>query len=317
MDSFILLPLLSENRILGFLAVDKGPVSCEWEDLDLLKPLVTKLGIAIDKAMAYEALERLTQTLEHRVQERTHELEHTNEKLKDFDRLKSLFVSTASHELRTPLTSIKLLTENLLQGVGGTLSQEHQQYLTRIQVNVKRLHRLLAELLDLSQIETGRMKLSLEPISPQEMIHEAVGSLTPLAQEKGVTLQATSLESLPLMSGDRDKLIQILSNLIHNAVKFTATGGQVEILGRRLGNDLLQFCIADSGCGIVPEDISQIFLPFYRGKVTPSAPYGVGLGLTITKHLVDLHQGHLDVESTSGQGSRFYVTMPIRSLPLP
>lgn len=308
--SFIIAPLQSDHRTLGLLAVDKGAVRCENEDLDFLQAITTKLGIAIDRAMAHQELEELTHTLESHVQERTEELQQANDKLKDLDRLKSTFVSIASHELRTPLTSIKVFVENMLQGVGGALSSEHLEYMTRIRANIERLRRMIAELLDVTQIESGRMKLSFGPVSLSELTEEAVAGLAPLSEEKGITVRVEGATDLPLVLADRDKLLQILTNLIHNAVNFTDLNGQVEIALRSREDERLEVCIADTGCGIKPEDLDKIFLPFYRASSTPSQAPGAGLGLALTRHLVELHRGQVWATSTPGKGSRFYLTLP-------
>ena len=198
----------------------------------------------------------------------------------------------------------------MLQGVGGALSSEHFEYMTRIRANIERLRRMIAELLDLTQIESGRMKLSFGPISLSELTEEAVAGLAPLSEEKGITIRVERATDLPLVFADRDKLLQILTNLIHNAVNFTDLNGRVEIALRSREDERLEVCIADSGCGIKPEDLDNIFLPFYRASSTPSHVPGAGLGLALTRHLVELHRGQVWASSTPGKGSRFYLTLP-------
>ncbi len=310
-------PIQGQPRILGFLAADKGPVQCEPFDQDLIRTLGNHLSIALDKIKAYQHLEILNQTLEARVRDRTDELETANSKLKDLDRLKSTFVSMASHELRTPLTSIKMFVDNMAQGVGGPLSQGHSEYLIRIQANVDRLQRMIAELLDITQIESGRMKLSFVTISVHDVVKEAVESLLPFSYEKEVALHIKASESLPRIEVDHDKLFQILTNLFHNAIKFSAPGSQVEVKVQAMDDEHLEVCVEDRGYGIAPKELDKIFQPFYRSSTAIAQTLGAGLGLSLCQHLVALHQGQLWVESQVGKGSRFHLVLPIKNVPLP
>ncbi|MDA0738716.1 MAG: HAMP domain-containing sensor histidine kinase [Nitrospirae bacterium] len=285
--------------------------------MSLLHPIATKLGIAIDRAHAYLELEGLTRTLERRVQERTEELQTANDRLKDLDRLKSTFVSIASHELRTPLTSIKVFVENLFRGIYGPMTPEQTQQLGRVRINVDRLRRMISELLDLTQIETGRMKLTLSSVSLVEVVQEAIDDLSSLAREKTLALRCSSPIEVPCVVGDRDKLFQILTNLIHNAVKFTPETGEIIISIICRADRKLVVSVADTGCGISPEELGNIFLPFYRTGNNTSNNRGAGLGLALSRHLVELHKGHLWAESTPHQGSRFSFTLPVEPQPNP
>ena len=311
--SFVAAPLKSTQRIMGFIAADRGEAVCRQEDLDLLLTIATQVAVAIDNAQAYQDLEELTQTLEQRVQDRTRELQAANEKLQELDRLKSAFVSIVSHELRTPMTSIKGYIENMLDGLTGTLSERQTHYLGRVKYNVERLTRMINDLLDLSRIEAGRVELTLAPLAIAELVPEIVESLQPVGQAKSISIQHQHQGGAVKISGDRDKLHQILTNLIQNAVKFTASGGQIRV-ETKIAGDFVQFCVADTGCGIPPHEQARIFERFYRGEAIQVEHRGAGLGLAITKSLVELHGGRIWVESVHGQGSRFYFTMPIASL---
>ncbi|MGH7255900.1 MAG: histidine kinase dimerization/phospho-acceptor domain-containing protein, partial [Nitrospirales bacterium] len=151
--SFVCTPFKSQQRIHGFIAADRGTERCTQEDLDLIMTIASDIAVAIDNAEASRQLEQLTQTLEHRVRERTDELQRANARLHELDRLKSAFVGIVSHELRTPMTSIKGYVENLLDGFVGELSDKQNYYLTRVKSNVERLTRLINDLLDLHRIE--------------------------------------------------------------------------------------------------------------------------------------------------------------------
>ncbi len=313
--SFVCAPLKSKQRILGYVGADRGSQRCSQEDLELLVTLASHIAVAIDNAQAYHQLEKLMLTLERRVQERTQELQTANEKLQELDRLKSAFVSIASHELRTPMTSIKGYVENMLEGLTGALSEKQAHYLGRVKHNVERLTRLINQLLDLSRLDAGVLELILEPLPIHEVVTEVIDSFRPLAQEKSLTLSERHAGELPLVLADRDKLHQILTNLIQNAVKFTPTGGEVRVESQVREDGFVQICVADTGCGIPPHELDKVFERFFRGESAPAEARGTGLGLTITKSLVEMHSGRIWVESTPGQGSRFFFTMPISASP--
>ena len=274
---------------------------------------VTALALAVgvsERRRAEQALDQLNQTLERRIQDRTSILQATVEQLQELDRLKSAFVGIVSHELRTPLTPIKTLVENLLDGVGGSLSEQQHHYLSRIQANADRLTRMLNELLDLSKIEAGKTELRPTVLSIQELIADVLDVLRPLAQRKSITMEVTALDGLPKVHADRDKLYEVLANLVDNAIKFTPSGGRIQIGTKVLNDRYIRVEVSDTGCGIPEEDLPKIFDKFYRVHSLSSNHAGAGLGLAIAKGLIELHGGTIGVESTSGKGSHFYFTVP-------
>ena len=307
---FIGAPLKSTQRILGFIAADRGEEPCTQEDLDLLVTLASQIAVAIDNAQAYHELQQLTQTLERRVQDRTQDLVTANEKLQELDRLKSAFVSIVSHELRTPMTSIKGYVENMLDGLTGGLTEKQSYYLSRVKFNVERLTRMINDLLDLSRIEAGHVELILAPVPVDEVLGDLMELLQPVALAKGVGLRNQFRGGPLALQADRDKLHQILTNLIQNAIKFTPKGGEVRLDAHVRDDGYVQFCIADTGCGIAAHEIPRVFERFYRGETVRADQRGAGLGLAITKSLVELHGGRIWVESTLGQGSRFFFLIP-------
>ena len=309
--SFVCAPLKSKQRILGFVAADRGVQGCAQEDLDLLMTIASHIAVAIDNALAYQQLGQLTTTLEQRVQKRTEELQEANERLQELDRLKSAFVSNVSHELRTPMTSIKGYVENMLEGLGGGLTEKQSHYLLRVKYNVERLTRMINDLLDLSRIEAGRVELHREPISIRELVADVVEGFLPIAREKSVSVRAHHAGVLPVIQGDRDKLYQILNNLIQNAIKFTPAGGTIRVESQVRDDGFLQICVADTGCGIPPQELGKVFERFFRSELTSAETRGAGLGLAIAKSLVELHGGRIWVSSTPGAGSRFFFTVPI------
>jgi signal transduction histidine kinase len=281
------------------------------DDVNLIGTMASQVAIALDNTYAYSQIEALNIGLEVKVQERTKELQSANEKLRELDLLKSSFVSMVSHELRTPMTSIKGYVDNLLDGVAGPLNEKPAYYLNRVKHNVERLTRMINDLLDLSRIEAGAVKLQLGSLSIPELLNDVVEGFQTMATEKSISVKALSMSELPLIQGDRDKLYQILNNLIQNAIKFTPKGGTILAEAQAGPQGFVQICVSDTGCGITPEESGKVFERFYRGESVAMENRGAGLGLAITKNLVELHHGRIWVESTPGEGSRFLFTLPI------
>lgn len=317
--SIISVPLKVKGRILGALTVDRlQEHSLTQEDLDLMVTMANQVAVALDNVEAYSQIEQLNVGLETKVRERTIELEGlnrdlqaANEKLRELDQLKSAFVSIVSHEFRTPMTSIKGCVENLLDGLGGPLTERQALYLERLKYNAERLTRMSNELLDLSRIEAGKIEFHASATSLVEVVGRVIESLQAIAQEKAVAIRQRQDGQLPLIQADPDKLHQILTNLIHNAVKFSPRHSEILVEGRRRDDGSVQVCVADQGPGIPPEELDKVFDKFYRGESAPVEARGAGLGLAITKTLVELHGGRIWAESTSGQGTRFFFTLPI------
>ncbi len=304
-------PLQSHAKILGYLAGSRSAQPCSDEDLHILLTIAGHVAAAIDNAKTYSDLTELTQHLEERIEQRTEELSQANQQLQEHDRHRSTFLSVVSHELRTPMTAIRSFAENMLDGVTGPLTELQHTYLTRIQHNVARLGRIIVQLLDWSRLDTESVQLRLEDVCIHQIATITADSLQMVAGEKTVTLTVASAESLPPVQGDRDKLEQILWNLIGNAIKFTPAGGRVTVEFCVSPPGFVQTCIADSGCGIDPSYLPNIFEEFSRVPSAMPTSQGAQLGLCITKTLVTMHRGQIWVESQPAVGSRFYFTLPL------
>ena len=309
--SFVIAPLRTQQRILGYLAGDRGETRCTQEDLDLLTTVASHVAVAIDNARAYHQLESLTESLEQRVRERTQELLSANERLRELDKLRSAFVSIVSHELRTPMTAIRGYVDNMLDGLTGPLTDKQGHYLNRVKFNADRLTHMIAELLDLSRIEAGRVEVHWSSVNLAELVEEVVDDLRRPASEKGITIETRSVGSTLVLRADRDKLGQILTNLVGNASKFTPRGGRITVETSLVEPEQVQISVADTGCGIPPDELPKVFERFFRGGAVPPAARGAGLGLSIVKSLVELHRGRVSVESQVGVGTTFFVTLPI------
>jgi signal transduction histidine kinase len=272
------------------------------DEIEILAEEFNKMSLALRNA--YTGLER-------KVAERTAELTVANQRLAELDKMKSDFVSNVSHELRTPLTAIKGSTDNMIDGLTGHLNEKQVRYLTRIKSNTDRLARLINELLDLSRIEAGRIDLRPTFLSLVPLTKEAAESLRPMATEKLVSLEVASADTGVTAWADRDKVTQVLMNIIGNAIKFTPPHGRVIVAVERNGGGWVQISVTDTGPGIPAEEANKIFAKFYQ--VTQGGNQktkGTGLGLAISKALVEMHGGRLWVKSEVGRGSIFSFTLP-------
>jgi PAS domain S-box-containing protein len=233
------------------------------------------------------------------------------QRLKELDKMKSAFVSNVSHELRTPLTAIKASADNMLDRLIGDLNGKQVGYLTRIKSNSDRLARLINDLLDLSTIEAGKIDLRPTKLSLVTLVKEAAESLRPVATEKLINLTVMSADPGVIAWADRDKVIQVLMNLIGNALKFTPTRGKVTIAVAKDSAAWMQISVTDTGPGIPAEEVNKVFGRFYQiGQAGTQKTQGTGLGLAISKALVEMHGGKIWVESEAGKGSTFSFTLP-------
>jgi len=237
-------------------------------------------------------------------------LERTNKELKELNDMKSEFVSTVSHELRTPLSTMKGFLSLLLDEIPGKINKEQSEFLTIINENINRLSRLINNMLDLSRMESGRMELNRNVININAVAEEVIKSLQTQANEKNILIKNLLPSDLSSVYADTDKILQVMTNLVDNAIKFTPKGGQVTIEGKMVNNQV-QISIIDTGIGIAQENLSLIFEKFKRVEL-PTTPQvrGSGLGLSICKAIIEMHHGKIWVESKVGEGSNFTFSLP-------
>lgn len=226
------------------------------------------------------------------------------------DRMKSEFISLVSHELRTPLTSIKGYTDLLASGELGALTPDQQEFMSVIQANADRLGALINDFLDISRIESGKVELRCTALQLDLLIQGVATSLRPQITRKGQRLTLDLPPEAPAAHGDANRVTQILANLLSNATKYTPDGGAITLRLRPAG-DQVRVDVQDDGIGLSAEEQRQLFTKFYRAKnrVTEEVG-GTGLGLTITRSLIELHGGTLTVQSAPGVGSTFSFTLP-------
>lgn len=257
-----------------------------------------------------ESFTRTVQDSQQEILAMNEALAAANAQLMELDRMKDAFISMVTHELRTPLTVISGTSELLEAGIYGPLAPEQAEPVSQIAFQADRLRGLVNDLLDLSKMAAGMMRLRREPLDAYSLVEAVVQQLVTLAARGGVLLRNQVRHDLPEIDCDGQRIEQVLTNLISNAIKFTPTGGQIIVSATAEANQL-RFCVADTGQGIPPEALPRIFDKFFQVQSnTETGKIGTGLGLAIVKHLVELHGGEVSVESEPGKGSRFYFTVP-------
>jgi signal transduction histidine kinase len=233
-----------------------------------------------------------------------------NARLSALDRMKDAFLSMVTHELRTPLTVISGVAEMLEAEVYGQLSAEQADGARQIREQAARLRQLVNDLLDLSRMEAGMLVLRREPLDPWSLAEAVRAQLARVAEQASVKLLNRVRRDLPEINCDGQRVEQVLTNLIGNALKFTPPGGAVTISAEARPEDL-EFSVADTGCGIALEEQERIFDKFVQAHPRPDdRTKGTGLGLAIVKHIVELHGGRVALESAPGAGSRFFFNLP-------
>lgn len=236
--------------------------------------------------------------------------------LRRLERVRRDFIANISHELRTPLASVRLLAETLEDAI-ETDTERAQEFVEKIETEVLHLSGLVSELLELARIESGQMPMTMEPVGAEQLVREVMARMLPLAQRHRVTLRTEITRGETLVAADSKQIARVLVNLVHNAIKFTPSGGTV-VIGTGEEGRVQRFFVRDTGVGIRPEELARIFERFYkadraRSKSSYIGPGGVGsgLGLAIARHVVEAHGGRISAESIPGEGSTFTFTLPI------
>ena len=252
------------------------------------------------------ALREAQTGLERKIEERTQALLVANQRLDDASRHKSQFLANVSHELRTPMNAIIGFSEVLLDPALKVSPAEHKEFLGNILASGKHLLNLINELLDLSKVEAGKMELRVDRISLHALVDAAAATIRPLATRKAITLETKLDGTIPPVTADAGKINQVLLNLLGNAIKFTPDGGRVAIAaGVRDG--AVEVAVRDTGIGISPEEQARVFDAFQQVDSGAERPEGTGLGLSLTRALVEMHGGRIWVTSEIGRDRKSVV----------
>jgi signal transduction histidine kinase/DNA-binding response OmpR family regulator len=280
--SLIAAPIRASGRIHGALQLvcsESGRL-LEREDLDLASELARRAALTIENARLYQQAQEATRAREE-------------------------LLAIVAHDLRSPLSTITMLSGILGEDAAG----ERQRRNTELLAGAARtMNRLIEDLLDMTRIESGKLKIERKPHRISSLIRESVGMLTPLAESRRISLTATFDESLPMISIDSTRILQVLSNLVGNAIKFTPAGGRVTVACERMDGEV-RFAVTDTGPGIRRDQIPHIFGRLWQGNEGDRR--GIGLGLSIARGIVETHGGKVWVESEAGQGATFFFTLPV------
>ena len=304
-------PISLGENVFGFVEIFKEN-SFSAEDTTCFQTIAQQVALPLKSATLYQ------------------ELIETNDKLAKLERLKSEFISIVSHELRTPLTSIKNSLDILSSGKCGEITEISKKFFDMAKRNSQRLSGIINDLLDLSKIEAGKMEFKFAPTNINTVIDYVKSALSEIAKSKGLNLIIDEAEHLPEVSADSQRLEQVLTNLVSNAIKFTPEGKNITISSKiinsddivineyfkneikNLSGDYIQVCVKDEGIGMNPEDMLHAFDKFAQIENSLSRKVGgTGLGLPIAKQLLDAHQGAIWCDSELNKGSKFYFVIPI------
>ena len=298
-------PMLVKGELIGTLNLKRTKAEKKFtkDDIGLASIFADYAASAIVNARAHQELEKAL--VEARKAKAT--TERAYEELKALDRMKDEFLSMASHELKTPLTSMVSFVQLISSEKLGKLTKKQKEGLGIVSQEVERLRGSVEKIMEISRLESGRMKLHKERVQLAPLVRDAVERMKPSAALKKISLTLKVAESPPI-EADGEQVAKILVYLIDNAIKFTPEGGKVDIAAKRQG-DYVLIEVKDNGKGIAPEDMPKLFTKFFQAK--PSVP-GTGLGLSICKMLVEAHGGKIWCESELEQGSTFSFTLPIK-----
>jgi PAS domain S-box-containing protein len=301
-------PLVVPGDAIGLLSLDSPELDAFPNELvEIAQEVADQLAIALQNAQLQQQTRHHAEDLERRVAERTRELAEANEQLTELDRLKSKFVSDVSHELRTPIANLKLYIDLLEHG----RPDKQAHYVVVLQQQIKRVVNLVDDILDLSRLESRKQQgITFGPVRLNEVVEQVVTAHQPRAEADAVTLAFARGEDLPAVRGDANQLAQVVTNLVANALNYTAKG--TVLVETVAGDDQVGLIVTDTGRGIAAEDLPHIFERFYRGRQLHQTDVpGTGLGLAIVQEIVELHQGRIEVRSEVDQGTTFRIWLSI------
>jgi signal transduction histidine kinase len=290
-----------------------APQEATEPDLGVLSSFALQASLALERALTRERMRVQTALIEGAVEERTRVLREANERLQEADRRKDNFLANVSHELRSPLVTMLGYTELLLAEKMGTVNERQRQCLQVARSSGKRLRAFIEELMDFSRFELTRESMTFQPFDLREAVMQALAGLAPRFLERRLNVRQRVSSDTPLVLGDRDRILQVLSNLLSNAERHCRDGGKVMISAQQRRGFVL-VSVQDNGSGIPAAHVAKIFDRLYQVgdvKDARSREQGLGLGLNIVKSIVEAHGGEVSVTSEVGKGSTFAFTLPL------
>ncbi|HET9721492.1 MAG TPA: ATP-binding protein [Candidatus Saccharimonadales bacterium] len=308
----ICLKLKTQKQVVGFILIgDKrsGDIYSK-QDLGLLMITADELAIAIQNALRFEEIQHFNVTLQEKVEAATKELRHANTRLKELDKTKDEFISMASHQLRTPLTTIKGYLSMVLEGDVGPVSKNERQMIQQAFDSSERMVFLIADLLNVSRLQSGKFVIENKPTDLAKMIEDEVNQLQDTAKNHHLTLTYKKPDKLPLFNLDETKIRQVVMNFMDNAIYYTPAGGNIEVKLEATDGSV-NYTVTDTGLGVPKAEQHHLFSKFYRaGNARKMRPDGTGLGLFMAKKVIAAQGGAIIFKSEEGKGSTFGFTFP-------
>ena len=275
-------------------------------DLNMLDRAALDEAVTEQIIQLRSALQSANRNLEQRVKERTSELNEALQRLSELNQMKANFVANISHELRTPLTHVKGYLELLVTESLGGISKEQRHALQVTQRATSKLESIIEDLIMFSLASRGEMSMKLDKVNIRRLITLAAKSASPKAEERGVQVLVSALETTSEVQADPEKIGWVINQLLDNGIKFTPTGGSVVVSLKEEGRNLVLVSVTDTGIGIPPSRLKEVFEPFHQLDGSSTRHYGgTGLGLSLVRQIVEAHGSLLDVQSVEGKGSAF------------
>ena len=311
----------AELNSAGYGALLIGPKKSGYEftkqDLNIIRIITVELSIAVQNALRFEEIEKFNVTLQEKVNEATRKLRNTNEKLEAMDETKDEFISMASHQLRTPLTSVKGYVSMVLEGDAGELNAMQRKLLEQAFTSSQRMVFLIADLLNLSRLRTGKFIIETAPTNLADVIEGEVAQLKETAESRSLKLKYTKPKNFSSLMLDETKIRQVIMNFVDNAIYYTPAGGVIEIRLTETDKSV-EFTVRDNGIGVPKAEQHHLFNKFYRARNAQKArPDGTGLGLFMAKKVIVAQGGAIVFNSSEGKGSIFGFTFSKDKLHVP
>lgn len=310
-DIVILAKLASNSHgsasVIGYLALGPKKSGNPYgpQDIKIIEIVANELVIAVQNALRFEEIENFNVTLQGKVDEATKKLRKANEKLREMDETKDDFISMASHQLRTPLTSVKGYLSMVLEGDAGKITHMQREMLGQAFFSSQRMVYLIADLLNVSRLKTGKFVIEPTPVDLAEVVSQELGQLEETAASRSLALKFDKPKNFPVLMLDETKIRQVIMNFVDNAIYYTPSGGHITV--HLVDNkDTVELRVEDDGIGVPKSEQAHLFTKFYRaGNARKARPDGTGLGLFMAKKVIVAQGGSTIFESQEGKGSTF------------
>ena len=318
-DVEIAAQLVTQDEIVGYLllGVKKSGNIYSSQDIKLLNIITNELSIAIQNARNFEQIQEFNLTLQKKIEDATHKLRHSNEKLKALDEAKDEFISMASHQLRTPLTSIKGYVSMVLDGDAGQITPKQEELLKSAFTSSQRMVYLISDLLNVSRLKTGKFVIEAKEVFLPDVVEGEVMQLQETAKNRKLQLIYKKPKKFPSVMLDETKIRQVIMNFADNAIYYTPAGGKIKVV-LEYDKHSVSYKVIDNGIGVPKEEQHKLFSKFYRaGNARKARPDGTGLGLFMAKKVVIAQGGAILFETHPGKGSTFGFTFPLSKVAAP